>query len=179
MAREHKLLLLRFAEIYGEALAESRLNYYAELFDKVPIPEFESALKSIMLDPKVQRFPLPAVLVQHLRTTVSDDQLAVEAAARVVTAISRYGWNNEAQAREYVGGLGWAVVEKQGGWQKLCADLKAADIGVFQAQARELAKTQLVMARAGRTDEAPKLPNAENKALGLSHIAGMLPKKSL
>ena len=51
----------------------------------------------------------------------SDDGKAAEAATRLCTAISRFGYpGKEEDVRPYVGELGWYVVKMHGGWSRFC-----------------------------------------------------------
>ncbi|WP_289460478.1 hypothetical protein, partial [Klebsiella pneumoniae] len=63
---------------------------------------------------------------------------AQEVSGRIREAISKFGYANQQDAREYIGSLGWKVVERFGGWIYLCEN-HGLDLNplTFFAQARD------------------------------------------
>lgn len=90
-------------------------------------------------------------------TQLSLDQ-AREAASRIVDSVSKFGHSNFEGAKTYIGELGWAVVTRQGGWASICEMLTYDNMGMLQAQWRELAQVLQRKALAGTLDEPPGLP---------------------
>jgi hypothetical protein len=118
-------------------------------------------------------FPMPAQIRDMISPQPSDENDARDAAARIVQAISKFGWANQTGAKSFIGDLGWTVVERHGGWLTVC-EMPADQIGIFQAQGRELAKAIAVRASAGLLDEPPRLPEAKARSDIFS-----LPNKSI
>ena len=146
-------------EYYRQPISDMVLMMYAEDVADLPPEQVEKALFEYRRNPKNKFPPLPAHIREAIQpSAMSDDQRAVEVAARIVTAISKFGWNNTREARAFMGEIGWAVVEKQGGWENICANTMSDQIGIFQAQVRELAKVQIKLARMGALDSPPQLP---------------------
>jgi len=67
--------------------------------------------------PIAERFPRPVdILTMHQQgSTGSDTSALIEGAMR------KWGYNNPEEAREYMGELGWAVVQRCGGWDAACS----------------------------------------------------------
>lgn len=124
----------------GQPLQDGVLLMYAEdLSDLDPITCIE-AYQCYRRNPQNRTFPLPA----QIRELVNPEEfVAVEAkareiAARVVGAVTRFGWNNGRDACEYIGPIGWTVVERQGGWRHICENLGLRiQATTFQAQIRD------------------------------------------
>lgn len=155
---ELKALIVATSAYYGQKLDPTVIAMYAEDLVDLPIEQVRDALLQIRRDPKITRFPLPAVIRDRIQPADTVEADARDAASRIVAAISRFGWPNGERARGYVGELGWLVVERQGGWQNLCQAVETDDIGILQAQWRELAVSLIKRAKAGTLNLPPSLP---------------------
>lgn len=96
------------------------------------------------------------------------DAEAREAASRVICAVSKFGYSQPEAAKEWMGSLGWFIVDRAGGWNNLCEFLDHDNQGMHEAQFRELAKAQILRSRAGITS-TPSLPMSEqNNSVALN-----------
>ena len=172
--RELKEFVIGFAEFYGEQLSEMRLELYCQALSGITRQELVRAAGEVMRDPKVMRFPLPAVLLERIRPAANPEHDALEASSRIVQAISDYGWTNPGPARAFIGELGWRVVEREGGWETLCEKVRSEQIPTYRAQWRESAKA--IQARAQRGElGAPGLPEPKRDRDELpTNIGGLL-----
>lgn len=100
-------------------------------------------------------FPSVADLVALVRPGLKDEDQAVEAANRIIQAISNHGWNNVKDAQAFIGEVGWYVVVRNGGWVAICERVKASDVGMHRAQFREAALAAIRRHKAGALDTAP------------------------
>lgn len=168
-----KVLWVKLSAYYQFPLRDEVLEMYVEDLEGLPAELIGAAMQEYRRNPKNTRVPLPAQIRALCEPQVDDDSLAREAASRIVSAVRTIGYPSPGSAREYIGELGWKVVERNGGWMSLCQNLMEDQIGTFQAQARDLAKAQIQFARAGRLDEAPALPspNAERMSELISTLA--------
>lgn len=90
------------------------------------------------------RPPMPSDLIKILEPAANKDLIAREIAARIVGAVTKFGWPNGQNAKEFIGSDGWVVVNKMGGWSYICGAMGSTlDPNQFQAQAREIIKGQL------------------------------------
>jgi hypothetical protein len=82
----------------------------------------------------------------------------------VVNAIQRYGCDefNTQRAKDYVGEIGWMIVQRQGGWHRLIQDPEIK-LQVAQAQWKNIALTIIKNDRLGIQEKAPLLPSTEAK----------------
>ena len=102
------------------------------------------ALEKHRLDPQARFFPKPAELIAILKPMETEEDLARDAAARVMGSVSRFGYTNPEEARQYIGELGWeAVLRMFGSWQNLCQNLMPKEVPSIQAQLRDLCKSIL------------------------------------
>ena len=112
--------------------------------------------------------PSPRMLLKYLEKELPNTRElarsdATEAAARILTAISKFGYIDPDGARKYIGDLGWEVVGMQGGWISLCENVTVANETIYQAQMRELAQS-IVNRRSAGVCHPPKLPSANTNA---------------
>ena len=84
---------------------------------------------------------------------LSDEDVAREAAAKALGAVSKFGWPNGRQAREFMGELAWGAVDKMGGWAMLCETLTAQNMTTMQAQLRDLIGSIIARSKAGIVDQ--------------------------
>lgn len=112
---------------------------------------------------KNTRFPIPSQIIDLVKPQVNDDALAREAAIRIQQAIAKFGYMGGDEAQAFIGEIGWQVVRRFGGWRYICEN-HGIELNplTFHAQARDIARTQIEMARAGIMDQAPQLEHASN-----------------
>lgn len=124
------------------------------------------------------RFPSVADIIDVAKPKVDDTHKAVEAANRVIQAIADFGYPNAKAARAFIGEVGWYIVEKSGGWLKLCESMKESQLGTYRAQFRELALSAIVQHRAGRLHKPLNFDALEGHRdeRGPTHIGKVLPE---
>lgn len=148
------------AAYYGRDISPDVLRMYADDLSDLRPESVIEAYTVYRRNPKNRTMPLPAQIREIIEPQVDDDTLAREAASRIVAAVPKFGYMQGQAAKSYVGELGWRVVDRYGGWQTVCRNLgDTLDVGTFQAQAREIARAQATLARAGRHNEPPSLPS--------------------
>ncbi|OPZ23075.1 MAG: hypothetical protein BWZ03_00649 [bacterium ADurb.BinA186] len=142
------------AAYYGFNLRPEVLLMYVE--DLSDFPEFEviSAYQAYRKNPKNRTMPLPAQIIGVLSPELTTDGKANEVASRIRSAIGKFGWPNPGDARDYIGELGWKIVERNGGWQTLCEN-HGVDLNplTFFAQSRDQAKFLIESASIGEFDK--------------------------
>lgn len=158
-ATQIKKLIIGAAEVYGEAMTKTRLELYYELLSELSPRTLELALKTIMRNGAQTRFPLPGVILQAACPSRSPEAEAVEAAGRIPEALYRYGYTDPHGAKDFIGELGWLIVEREGGWECLCAKVTTNQLPILKAQWREMAKSLYSRAKAGLNNIPPSLPH--------------------
>lgn len=142
--KKTKEVLIALAEYYGHSLSENQLRMYADDLVILSDEQLSFSIKRVRLDTKITKMPLPAVLI-YLATGESsnDDDKARTIAAQILTAISRFGWNNQDAAKECLGEGIWSVVDMQGGWVKLCSLVNEDNFTSMQAQLRDISRAMI------------------------------------
>lgn len=159
---------LGLAQMYGREIPRAALTLMLNAVDDLDADAILVAFETWAKTSKQNRHPLPADLREIVSPVVDDDTLARDAASRIVQAISKFGWCNSQAAKEFIGELGWHVVGRNGGWSYICENFGLGlDPGVFQAQARELAKSQSMLAKAGKLDTPPALPEPASSVVSI------------
>lgn len=174
---------VRFLELLG-GLAEMVATAYPNFrLSKIMIQLYENALaqhgydrlcaalEQIVLSRK-SRDPFPSVaeVAAVINPQLDPAHEAIEAANRVWAAVGKFGYTNPQGAEEYIGQLGWKVVERYGGWGAVCQESNYSDAGVIKAQMRETAKAIYGRHKAGVGDTKPALPGPNT---GFTQIADM------
>lgn len=154
-----KLFIAGISLYYGKELPDMVIGMYAEDLQDLPFERVKEAYREIAKSSGARRMPLPGeirALINPIGTDSAEDD-AREAASRIGAAVSKFGWNNETRAQEYIGELGWQVVTMQGGWATLCESLTFNNSGILAAQWRELAEVLRKKARNGTLGQPPTL----------------------
>jgi hypothetical protein len=131
-----KKLLIGMAEYYGEAMNETRLQVCSSVLAEQSAEDVERVIGELMRDPTITRFPLPALILERIAPKLSIDQAAQELLARVLDAVSGFGYAQGSKAAEHLGPLAWRAVGGFTGWENFCASAS----GVDKAQLRERLK---------------------------------------
>jgi len=119
----HQAIIATFAYYNrGQTLEDMVLEMYVDDLSDLDPQACIAAYQQYRRNPANRTFPLPAQIRELVSPGefISIETKAREIAARIVGAISMYGWNNSSQARLYIGPEGWGVVERSGGWSHLC-----------------------------------------------------------
>lgn len=159
-------ILCGLAEYYDKKLTAGQIAMYVEDLSSLDPHRLFEAVQTYRLDPENNRFPLPSKLRSMLSASPADE--GRESAAKIVSAVFKYGWNNPHPARTYIGETGWAVVQAQGGWLAVCETLTFQNQGMLQAQWRELAISLKRVKSSFREANSGALPGID--------IAGLLPQ---
>lgn len=160
---EVKKLVVGAAELYGKTVSEFGLEMWINA-----IAGFEYALLAEAFQDYVTQgkfMPTPADIVARISPVITDEMKAVDAANRIIDAMAKFGHTNQDKAQEYMGTVAWEIVVREGGWLSLCARVTNDDLPILKAQWRELAKSVMTQARAGKLGEAPQLPDTVKKLL--------------
>lgn len=149
--KEVKKLWTMLATYYGREVMDQVIMMYTEDVADMPFEAVKRAMHEYRRGPRNRTMPLPADIRQIAQPeAIGDELLAVDAAARILHAMVKFGYPNWKAAQEYIGTLGWMVVQKQGGWEQLCQSTKADDRLTFQKQARDIARSEIAIARTRR-----------------------------
>lgn len=144
---------------YQFELKPQVITMYANDLEDLPLERVLSGYKKWRLNPKNTRHPLPAQIRALFGETVTDEDKARDATARIVSAISQFGYTNPQGAKDYIGALGWKVIERQGGWSVICERTKNDELPTYQAQWMRYAISIIHLVESGQMDEGPLLPS--------------------
>jgi hypothetical protein len=138
--------ILEINKIYGKDISKTeiseQLNILEKYFSNKSFQDLENAFKKYFEDIKNTQAPTIQSLRKYLDHALDEDSVAIDAAARAIKAIDKFGWNNGKAAREYMGEVAWQAVTSFGGWANVCADLGVnIDVTTFSAQIRNISKT--------------------------------------
>jgi hypothetical protein len=162
------------AAYFQKEIPDIVLNLYVEDMAGYKIEDILRAMTECRLEKGRRTMPLPADIIEKINPEVSDSSNANQAASLIRSAISKFGPMDTDRAKAYCGELAWSVVDKMGGWSYLCTTLTNDDMNTFYAQARELAKSQIELAKAGRLGTPPQLPHKNKPEPGLQSLGSLL-----
>lgn len=118
-------VILATANYYRQQISEDVLEMYAEDLADLSPELCIAGYNQYRRNPANKTFPLPAQIRELVNPGefIGAEVQAREIAARIIGAISKFGWNNGREAQVYIGPIGWSVVLSSGGWSKLCEDV--------------------------------------------------------
>lgn len=153
--------LKALSEVYGKNLSDTTAIIFLNLLSKFSEDEVINALNLCMSELKY--FPTISDIVNRISPPVNEDSEAREAAARICEAIAKYGWTQPEKARLHVGEIGWYVVEREGGWQRICENTFSDNLPILKSQWRELAKSAILRNKQGLLNQAPSFEKLNDK----------------
>lgn len=161
--REIGKILTHLAEYYDKVLSPIQIKMYSSDLADLEPRELIHAVQLYRMDARNTKFPLPAILRASLYP--SDQDQARDIVAKVIEALSKFGTDRSSmdRAKVFLGELGWLLVKRLGGWERL-GHLSYDDINpTAQAQWRELAIVLMKKSRLGELDLAIALPEEVGK----------------
>lgn len=161
-------IIFALGEYYDKKLTATQIEMYVEDLMVLKPDELVFAIKKYRTIPENHFFPLPAKLIALVTPKENTElDLGREVAGRIIQAVSKFGHNNSTSACEFIGDLGWKVVQRNGGWAAICSELNENNKGIMQAQMRDLAISIMRMSANGTLDEPIGLPSgAMQKQIG-------------
>lgn len=123
----------------GQTLQDEVLAMYCDDLSDLDPQACMAAYRAYRRNPANKTFPLPAQIRELVAPGefIAPEVMARETAARIVGAISKFGWNNSKEAQMYIGPEGWQAVQRQGGWSHMCEQTSKFNELTLQAQLRD------------------------------------------
>ena len=128
-------LLAQMAVVFGKAETKERLQYYAVELSEY---DFKSVKTALRTHAKTKTFfPSLAELIEAIGKIEAPALDATLSAQKLIDATYKFGEYRAADAQKYLGQDLWGIVQKWGGWNRLC---KFSDdqIPTIRAQLRDL-----------------------------------------
>lgn len=142
------------AIFYGLEMSQDRLSLTLDCWvgTNVPPDEIARGYDRFTKESKIYKFPSPAEIMSIIRPKADAHDLGVVTAAKVVQAVSKFGYCNQEEAFAFIGPAGVDAVRRFGGWLYICENLGVTiDVTTFQAQVREITKSEIKMNALGIT----------------------------
>lgn len=144
-----KLMLIQLAEAYSTEMTENRLKVYTlGLADSLVGSDLQAVIKKLITDPKIKKLPLVHEILEAANPKVSEKTAAIELVDKIKKAVSKFGHTNAAGAKEYIGPIGWELVERNGRWYSLTRSTTAFK-GIEYAQLRDSAESLITQYNKG------------------------------
>jgi len=150
------------AQYYGREFKKEVLAMMVSDLEDLSATAVLDTLNRYRKDPRSKTFPLPAQIRDMISPTVNHDAKAREIAGRIQHAITRFGYSNPQEAQNYIGEVGWDVIQSSGGWSYLCQNHGVnIDPGQFMAQTRDRLKDHFQFGKSAIVKEIGHQPKAE------------------
>lgn len=156
--------LYALAKMCSFEFTEYLLELYLQQFEDLDGQLVCKAIENLIVNRKAtDKFPSIADIRGLVVPVAQPKQEAVMAANLIIQAVGKFGYMNYEEAKDFVGSLGWRVVEMHGGWSALCSMLNHENTTFYKAQFKELAETLLAKEKAGTLNQAPQLGQGESE----------------
>lgn len=127
-------LLAQLAVIYGKEETIERLQYYSIELSEYDYKTVETAIR---LHAKTKNFfPSLSEIIEAVVKIESPSMDPTEVAQKLIDSTYKFGEYRAQDAKENLGEL-WVIVEKWGGWKRLCT-FSPEQIPTIRAQLRDL-----------------------------------------
>lgn len=142
----------------GKEVDEFGMSIYVEDLGRFEGEEFARILTRLRQAFRERTLPSVKELEDAALQRASGKNDVDEAVARICTAIRTCGTPNMSRAMEFIGELGWSIVQRYGGWAAVCAVESEKDLAVMRAQMKQTGESVRERASLGVLNEAPRLP---------------------
>ncbi len=110
-------------------------------------------------------WPAPATVKRLCQGTIKDDkEIGDEIAGRIWACLGKFGHSLPGGAQQFMGPIGWEVVQRNGGWYTLCEtatfDQQPSLMKAWREAAMSISKNQHALGY----DPPPGLPQGSDKA---------------
>lgn len=169
-------MLIEMGRFYREDLDQRQLEMYVNVLSQFPESAVLEAGRAYIRDPNNTRFPIPPhkIMVDHMPQKADVKDIARNTAMRIKESVSKFGWPNGEEARQYIGEEGWRCVLQMGGWNHLCENLGSSiPESMFIAQARDAIESNLRLQKAGIDPTQPAIE--AKQSMGLQRAGDLLP----
>lgn len=147
---------------YNRKLTHDSVTMLVNGVQDLPADQVVQVLMNWMGGKNARNFPLPIDVRENIAPEADDETLALASAARITTAIKKFGWCNSREAKAYIGDLGWRAVEAFGGWSYICENHgRALSPNAFQAQVRDICKANNKLGKIGMADQPIAISQGE------------------
>ena len=148
------------AEYYGKTISKAVISMMVSDLSDLDASRVLESYQNYRRDGKNRFFPLPAQIRELVNFEISPEDKGREVASRVQSAVTKFGYSNPEDAKEYIGEVGWHCVNRFGGWGYVCENLGTnLQVLTFQAQVRDLAQVTIKSKLAGKFDQPIGLPS--------------------
>lgn len=151
--------IIIMASLFDRELKTEVAIAYIENLEDLP---FDAVMKVIHHSVKTfDRFPMVAQIRRLVSPPEDSKDAAHEMSGLIFEAVRDYGSTNMLSAKQKLGPIAWAAVEKFGGWAVVC-QTNTDDLPAVRAQLRDMCKA--VMAMSTRSpDMIAKLPEYQRQ----------------
>lgn len=153
------------------------LQIYIEDTADLSKEQLYEAFKLWRHSPKGAFMPKGSELAKMFNTTADPKSDANEAASLIWDSIGRFGRYNHHEARDHMGELAWEIVQRDGGWSRICENVTNDMKGTLKAQWREMGLGLIDKSQKGILGKRPSLPGPQIKSLPGAKSIGQILKE--
>ena len=165
------------AAVAGKSIDEFAMDIWVEAFLAFNKEELERALGFMRGCYREARLPTINEVECFAKQKLSAQEEAQRSVDLIAESIVKFGYTNPESAKNYIGELGWQLVQELGGWNNLCAIESFKELEYAKIGWRKTAEILHKRASLGVIDYKPKLtesPSHKEIAPGLSFENGQL-----
>lgn len=153
------------AQYYGRELKKEVVAMMVSDLEDLSMVDVLRAYNSYRKDGRNRNFPLPAQIREIIEPEINPETASREISSRIMEAVHKFGYARGEDAKEFIGRIGWTVVESFGGWDYICKNL-GLDLSMqtFNAQCRDLIKGRFIHGDS-LGEQARKLQNYRDNSL--------------
>jgi hypothetical protein len=118
-----KKLIVATSSYYNRQINDDAIKMYVNDLADLSFEKVCEAMDEYRKNSNHRFMWLPAQIREIVSPTPKTKDVARMAALQIRSAITKFGWSNPTQAKEFIGPRGWEYVERFGGWVYLCENL--------------------------------------------------------
>lgn len=143
-----KKMYVGLSAYYQKETADLTIEMYVRDLENYSFQEILRAIEKYRRNPKNKTIPLPANLIEIINPEINSKDIGQIVSAQLQKALTKKGswWGVnmdtdkfKEEMREYLGDIGFTLIQKIGGWSVFCNRAREANMDIFNSQIRELA----------------------------------------
>lgn len=166
--------------LYGKEINRAAMNIILKSVSGLNADAVLNALEGWPATSKYHRPPYPSEVIEIVDPRANLRDVAINTSSRIRHAVSKFGWSNQSDAKNFIGDMGWRYVERIGGWKYLCENL-GTNISetTFIAQCRDAVASDQNLAIANINTDQPTLEQVKNRTSTNELIGKIIENKQI
>jgi hypothetical protein len=160
--------LKRMAVLFKEEVTSQRMEMFVNALSNYDINKVKWAIATCAV--KLTKFPSLADIINLIEPNSNIDYETEQITNAIFTAINEFGYNNATKASEYIGPVGWRVIQGFGKWESFALSVDYNNMESKRAQIRN--SIRAILSNADKCNDLKYEWQKQDRKVLLEHKQG-------